>query len=372
MAAMAALAAAGPAVGTNIADVDIDIVSQWQRERLENVGAVTALNRSTASIMRQILDDPASPYSGLRPSPDFMNDVDWASMLARTPTGAGTSENALAVLQWDLGATRARPDIDVPVGAATGYRDRFVAASTRKADVDADIFWHMLDLTGYRHSTRAAYYAVGMQILRAQILATAPDRRAAIGVDKELFDRVMLARHLGHLTSHDLTYLSTLVQHRLIHWRVGGMASTGLRQLPVAFRIARVAAAYRDAEGYFMAAPCQADASPADPATGEGQDDGTRDLCFVAATDRAVHRWYLDESRRQASYRPRQESSHRTSLIAAVMAVAFPLLEIASMVEVMEAAIADDMVTTEVLTVEEAEMVSERADLLTCRIPGMP
>ncbi|HEY4293817.1 hypothetical protein [Luteibacter sp.] len=348
--------------------VGVDVVSALQRERMERLGPVEALNRSSASMARDMLVDPASPYSEVQPLPAFVNDLAWPAALESLPEQLD-DQQALDVIRWDLGMTRARPGVDIPVGAVHGYRDRFVAASAIKADVDADIFWHMLDLTGFRHSTKAAYYATGMQVLRNQMGTTEPAQLAALGIDVDVFRRVMQARSLSYIADHDLRYLSALVQHRLIHWQAGGDASTGLRELPMAFRIARVAAAYRDAEGYFVGSPCRPDGSPAANVAGTGMPGDPRDLCFVAATDRAVHRWYLDEVRAQAIPRRDRPEPNGLARLTGLLSLAFPLLEWVTAIEVVEAIIADDLVSAEALSVEDAEVASERADLISCRIP---
>jgi hypothetical protein len=355
-----------PATGNSVASVDV--LSALHRVRTQRLGSTDALDRSNASFASDMLVDPASPYSEARPLPAFTNDVDWTEVIETLPRRLDTAQ-AVDVLRWDLGVTRARPGIDIAVPPTQGYRDRFVAASAIKADVDADIFWHMLGLTGFRHSTKAAFHAVGMQVLRQQIEATAPERRAALGIDEGVFERVMRAPSLQQLAEHDVRYLSMLVQHRLVHWRAGGQASNGLRELPIAFRIARVAAAYRDAEGYFIGAPCRPDGSPSPHVAGTGLAGDPRDLCFVAATDRAVHRWYVDEVRAQA--RPVRHAPEPSGLarLATVLALAFPLIEMAGALEVVEAAVADDLAGVEALSAEDAELASERADLLSCRIP---
>jgi hypothetical protein len=249
-----------------------------------------------------------------------------------------------------------------------GYRDDFVAASATKANVDPDIFWHMLDLSGFRHFARGATYAVGLQVLRKQMAETAPGRYIAVGIDAAVFERVMHAQHVDEITAYDLNYLSTLVQYRLIHWRAGERASTGLRALPMAYRVSRVAAAYRDALAYVSGPTCHKDGSPVSGAAGTGAEGDSRPLCFVGATDRAVHRWYLEEVRRQATYIPNREESGLGRLVRFAGAV-LALMDMAAIVEVVEAVIADDLVAGEAITHAEADVAAERADLLFCPIP---
>ncbi|PTR35164.1 hypothetical protein C8J98_101427 [Luteibacter sp. OK325] len=345
--------------------IGVDVLSHLQRERVARVGGATAFSPPESELLTQLLANPMSPYSETVEEPDFTNDVDWPEVLARLP-GNLSSASAVAVLNWDLGLTRARPGREV--GPRNGYRDPFVAAGATKGDVDADIFWHMVDLTGFRHSARAATYAVAMQVLREQVRATAPERRALLGIDEKVFGRVMAARYLDQVSSYDMQYLSILVQHRLIHWQPGGRSSNGIRALPTAFRVARVAAAYRDAQGYISSYPCKPDATPREGHAGTGTEGDDRPLCFVAATDRAVHRWYVDEARRQAAWVPEREHSGMQRL-AELAGVLLALLDLASLAEVVEAVVADDLVTAEALTPVEADMAAERADRLFCPIP---
>ena len=249
-----------------------------------------------------------------------------------------------------------------------GYRDEFASASATKADVDADIFWHVLDLTGFAHSTKGAAYAVGLQILRGQLAAeTDDDRRIALSIDPEVLARVMRARNMDEVMEHDLTYLSTLVQQRLVHWHAGERSSTGLRSLPLAYRIARTAAAYRDLQGYVATYPCHRDARPTADA-GMGGEGDPRPLCFVAATDRAVHRWYVDEYRRQAVRVPPHHESGLARFAGFAGAI-LALVDIVGALEVVEALIADDLVTAEAMTSADATFAAERADRLFCPFP---
>lgn len=344
----------------------VDVLSHFQRERMNRLGAANALGHSNAAFIRQMLVNPESPYSELVAEPGFTNDVDWPETLDRIQGGPLTSDQALAVMQWDLGMTRARPGLDIAI--RPGFRDDFAAAGATKADVDPDIFWHVLDLTGYSHSTKAAAYAVGLQILRHQLQRIPEARRMALSVDPEVFDRFMRARHFDEVSEYDLDYVSMLVQQRLVHWRAGEVASTGLRSLPAAYRVARVAAAYRDLQGYIGGYPCNRDGMPVATFAGTGADADAQPLCFAAATDRAVHRWYLDESRRQAArIPPRRESG--LGRFAGFAGAVLALVDIVGALEVVESLIADDLAIAESIAPAEADFAAERADILSCPIP---
>ncbi|NII56062.1 hypothetical protein [Luteibacter sp. SG786] len=367
-ACMAALVLAMPASCYATRITGIDVVSIMQRERIARVGPQWPEGYGTAALMRDILVDPASPYSDTNRSPAFANEPHWQATLDALGDRVASDRDALEVLYWDLGVTKARPEGDLAAGTIRYFKDPFIAAGARKADVDPDIFWHMLDVTGYAHSTKAAYYAVALQILRRQMQDIVPERRAALGVHADVFERVMAARHDEEVSPHDLRYLSALVQHRMLHWRPGSRASTGLRELPVAYRIARIAAAYRDARGYLIGPPCHADGSPVTGTAGTGVEGDRRDLCFAGATDRAVHRWYVEEVRFQARPRPRRPPAH-DSLFSAIALLALPLLEMAPVLEFVEAVVADELVAAESIEAEDAAAAADRADLVTCLAP---
>ncbi|WP_369926294.1 hypothetical protein [Xanthomonas sp. NCPPB 2632] len=338
-----------------------DILAQWQRIRIERLGSGQA-SLSRKDIAAHLQADPGSAYSAPADQPAFTNDIDWPAVLDAVADGHMDTTQALDVLRRDLGTTRARPRIDITPNA--GYRDDFVSASASKAEVDPDIFWHMLDLTGYHHSTKAAIYAVGMQILRAQVVATPPEAWTASGVDPGVFTRVMRAQHSGQLSDYDLDYLSTIVQYRLIHPRVSDAAGAESRGLPVAYRVARTAAAYRDAQGYIGRAPCLRDASPDPRSAGTGGADD-RPLCFVAATDRAVHAWYVDEYRRQTRQVPEPRESGLQRL-ARVAGLVLALIDLAGAMEFVEATVADELATADVIGSADADAMSESANLLAC------
>ncbi|UPG85397.1 hypothetical protein L2Y94_19155 [Luteibacter aegosomatis] len=320
-----------------------------------------------------LLVRPDSPYSDIAHQPDFTNTSAWGAVLGDLPSSIGY-DDAVDIVRWDLGTTRARPEVDVPVSRtvrlANGRRlDPFIEASLVKANVDADIFTRIIDITGYRHSTKAAGYAVAMQILRNQMKAFPRERWGELGIEGEVHERVMSGTSLRHLTSYDLHYLSLLLQHRLIHRPFGAATATGQRELPAAYRVARVAAAYRDMEGY-LSYPCNPDATPREGRAGRGEGDD-RPLCFVAATDRAVYRWYLREADEQTHPIPSEPEQSGLARMLAAAALFMPLLDVAAIAEVAEVAAADEVAageaTAEAASAEEGiDEAVERVSPLTC------
>jgi hypothetical protein len=340
-----------------------DVVSLFQVVRTEHPQG-GALPR-TRDLLAAILLDPASPYSGTLPSPAFARTAAWQDMVAALPEGLNGGA-ALAILAHDLGASKTQPALEI--AGSNAFREPFVAASAAKAGIDPDIFWKAIDLTGYRHSTRAATYGVALQIVRDEAAVTPPSLQRPKGVDLLVLDRVMQASDLGDVRRSDLDYLSVLVQHGIIHWRPAFAPHPGHRPLPVPLRIARLAAAYRDAQGYVGGYPCNSDATPHATYAGTGNAGDDRPLCFVAATDYGVLRWYRDEVRRQAAWRPAQTVGDKSGLLA-LFALLVPLFDLAALVESTEAVIAEDLVASRAFTHADAMELSEEADLLACRIP---
>ncbi|UPG90659.1 hypothetical protein L2Y96_02480 [Luteibacter aegosomaticola] len=314
---------------------------------------------SLAALSEGLLAGSGSAYSAIVSRPDFTNDIAWIDFLDSLPGQPGEAE-VIGELALELGLTRARPGKDVP--DRPGYRDPLVAANATKAGVDPDIFWHMLDLGGFRHSARTAGYAVALQALRRQIAAVPTDRHVANGIDASVLARVMAARYWDDVTPYDMDYLGNLAQSLLIRSHVPTRGSDGTPLPPTAYRVARLAAAWRDTEGYFTNPPCDRNGTPREPAREDAM------LCFVGANDRAVHAWYIDELRRQALLpTPDAHKSGVTRLLTGV-ALLMPLLDIAALAEVVEAAIADDVAFDGMA--QEAEAAEQRAAAITCRLRG--
>lgn len=349
-----ALAAFAMAPLTSLCAADVALLPRVQAIRLAG-GDLPA----PSALADALLTEPGSPYSDLNANPSFANSVAWIDLLDGLPGLPGEAW-ALRGLALELGLTRARPDQDVLV--RSGYRDPFVAASATKAGIDPDIFWHMLDLGGYRHSARTAAYAVALQELRRQIATVPVERHTANGIDPSVLARVMQARHWGDIAPYDLDYLGTLVQAMLHSSPVPSRASDGTPLPPPAYRVARLAAAWRDTEGYFTQPPCNRDATPRPSARSGGMP------CFVAATDRGVHAWYIGELRRQARLPPPDARKPGISRLLEAVALLMPLLDIAALAEVVEAAVTDDLAFDGMAEIEQAEAAEERAATITCHL----
>jgi hypothetical protein len=342
----------------------VDILSTIETVRAEHPAVEPALP-SLRAMRRQLLATPRSPYSELVQEPAFITGAAWKRVIGNLPLGTD-AEVALSMLRFELGATRARPGADVTI--KPGWRDPFIAASAIKAGVDPDIFWRVLDVVGYQRFPHAAAYVVALQMLRDKAAATPEARRRMTGVDTDVLDHFMQARHMDDISPSDLTYLSTLLQNGLRDRHATNTVSEGHRQLGTPLRVARVAAAYRDSEGYTGGYPCLPDGSPNIPHAGTGEPGDERPLCFVAATDHAVQRWYTDEARRRDAWLPPRQTHDKTGLLT-LFAWLVPLFDAAAVLEAAEASVVEDLAASGTASRLENDAIADEVDLLACRTP---
>ena len=350
------LIATGLLVAVN-SSMATSILRLYDEERVATIHTVDTLTGTRPWLIGQMLAEPSSPYSDLVERPPFTNEITWQEVVDTLSPGMDEAA-VLDGLRKELGITRARPWIDVM--PARGFRDAFVSANATKAAIDADIFWHVLDMFGYANAERFSSHAVGLQVLREQMATVPADRQDELGIYGDVQSRIMRAHHPDQLIAHDLRYLDALVKHRLRHQE----EDSGL---PIAWRIARTAAAFRDARGYIGGPPCRPDATPHPRYAGTGKEGDERTPCFVASTDRAVHRWYTKEMRRPL---PRPDAPHSgMARIGALLGALLPLLDIFAMAEVVEAVSAEDVVTEAAIARSDTDLAIERDLTLSCRIP---
>lgn len=274
-------------------------------------------------------------------------------------------QQAWEILQWDLGYTKAHP-VDVRLPFLTdAYGSGFAELSATKAGVQADIFHQALSIFGDRHSTFAAKYAVAAQILRERIAATPEADREMLDVDPEVLGRFMALPEGGALDAYDAQYLRNVLESEMNRHTVARDTFRGSREIGTPFRIARVAAAYRDNQAY-VAPPCTANfryregVASLDPRQGP--------MCFVDANDRAVYAWYNEEFRRQAGLV--RESQPEKSALGNVLALLVPfgaVLDMLAAAEFIETLAAEDLAASGELEEEEALAYQDRATGLSCR-----
>ncbi|UPG90661.1 hypothetical protein L2Y96_02490 [Luteibacter aegosomaticola] len=341
-----------------------DIIETYIRARTE-VAPSAARIQDTPTFLAAYLTQPSSPYSDLIASPDDLNEVWWSDYTRRLLGHEGDPEAALALLQKAAGLTKARPGIEVTVTAAdaANYRGAEAAAAAIKAGIDLDIYNHALDLN-HPHVTAAAGQAVALQMLREQMNRYPADQYESHGVRTDVFVRVMSARSHDEVSEDDDRYLGAILRFAM------DLAHTSSDHLPTIYRVARIAASYKDRAGYFGAPLCSGDGPspnmPTDYATALADH---RPLCFKAATDRGVHAWFREELRLEASGLRIHENHHNGwSRLIYWIGVILPLADVVSLLEFTNAAIAGDLVESGGLAAEEGEIVVGRASKLTCGI----
>lgn len=348
----------------------VDFVKAYLKER-KQVDEAAALadfdDRYWADRLLAPSHLPATPYT--EPAAFDADAVD--ESFRRAAASLGTMERPLYlsdawhILQWDLGFIKARPgDLLVPY-KLTAYGAEHAGLNAVKAGVEADIFNQALVVFGNPHSTVAAKYAVAAQILRDRIRTTNPDKYAVRNIRPDVLERFMALPTLQALLPYDADYLRTLLEGEVERHTVARTNYTGTREIATPFRIARVAAAYRDNQSY-LAAPCHPDGrhregiASTDPTTGP--------MCFVDANDRAVYAWYNQEFRRQAGLiRDREPMGSPTATLLALLVPFGAVMDVLAAAEFVETLAAEDLAVSGELEEDEALAYEDRVEALTCR-----
>lgn len=348
-----------------------------------NASGGRKVDGSVQAWREQLLPRASEPYGAPGDEPAFVNTTYWREMLTSLPTvqdHSTTERQAMRALQWDLGTTKARPGRDIPHEAMNKvdrsrlypqHQDPLVVAGIAKAGVDADIFSAALAVTTDAHSTVAANYAVAAQIIRDRARAHPREAWPRMGIRAEIVDRLVASVIPENFADPDRRYLSLLIEQEARTRRVGLRNQYGLRALPTTYRVARLAAAYRDGQGYALSTtfPCGPDGSH-QPGAGTQAPGDHRPLCFVDATDNAVYRWYADEVWSQAH--PAWKASGEHGWIALMF---FALSEVLFGVDIVpspyfvEREIATELVDEGLVAEAEGDAAAESESLLTCRIP---
>jgi len=245
------------------------------------------------------LQDPSSAYSMLAVrelSP--MTDAERFAAESFAIEGRILGQHELhRVKQRELGYTKSRPWTDVldeygaPINAIRGVPSHI------KAGIDSDILIAVRDEVGRDYPAIGALYAVALQLLREKLDATPVADQRKVGLRKEALGNIETSGRRWRPTSFDRQYLAILLDGEMREWNIGPPNDAWVSPLPVPFRVARMAAAYRDQQPYAVD-PCL-NPREHNPATaGKGGDD-PRPLCFNDATDRAVYHWFVAELRRE-------------------------------------------------------------------------
>lgn len=325
--------------------------------------------QGTAGLLRALLESPSSPYSEPTAEPYLVNEIWWDDFVPQVDHGRGT-EAVVNTLRWQLGLTKARPgkEIEVSPEQSIAFRGAEAAANAIKAGIDPDLFAKAWDMNP-THVTVAAHDAVALQIVREQMAAAPREAWPSLAIDPAVIDRYMRARNGGEILADDADYLSSVVS-AAIQSGTSSTGADGTLQLPAAFRVARVAAAYKDALGYFGAEPYCIGGEPSPRlATGPGALDDNRPLCFVGATDRGVLAWYREESRLDLSgARIHENTKEGWSRALTILGIITPIMDLAAFVEFAEAAASEQALDLEGSAGSAASEASQRLSRLMCEV----
>lgn len=349
----------------------VDAYNEYLAARIRIMGTTRAIEPDTATFLAQFLQTPTSPYSDLVGQPLVTNTPAWNEYLsAMQSAGVDDGDAALNVLRLQTGLTKARPGEEVALGptAARDYRGREAAANAIKAGIDPDIFWKARDMSGTA-ITAAAGYALALQMLRDAVAANAPEDYARMAIKPDVLERYMNQMYPDNIPDADLRYLTTWLRGAL-DLRGAPMNGTAAQRLPAAYRLARVAAAYADASGYFTSKGyCQGNAARPGEPTGPDALENDRPLCFIAATDRGVQAWFRRQLRLDMSGIPIHENSHHgLANLARIIGVVLLFMDMVSFIETADAFVTERLAAHGDIDEADAEIASERTSRLSCRI----
>lgn len=288
LALLAGSAAVPVGATTHVIDPVASLIREYSRDG--ESGEYFERN-SDEAYARYVLARPDFPYADVVrsaiPEPD--EPTKRAIKRASTPEHPVNARDLHDMKVWDLGFTKAHLWSDlhsypVELRAYAGF------THITKAGVEADIYRQTLRFIGNDYPAIAANYAVAAQRLRAKLASTPRQKWAERGLRHDVIDRFVHANDVSGLQDFDLHYLIQFLDGAMASWNAGDSNVYGVRELPVPFQLARMAAAYRE-NLPFENEPCLPDGTYDPDYAGMGGVD-RRPLCFVDATDRAVHAWY--------------------------------------------------------------------------------
>lgn len=256
----------------------------------EGLGEVVA----DENIGKLFLVNPDSVYSEIKEAPPVTNTTQWNLALSQFNRDNHinlTLDDSIRLFANENGLTKARPDIEVDMSRRPpGYfadEERLIVANTAKAGVDGDIFYKSQSVFS-RNIMAGARFAVAAQILRDRAKEAPSAGQRASGVRKDVLDRYLSNATFdeSRISDDDRRYLMGLLadQLRSTDYLSAGFLN-GKFLSPAQFRVARVAAAFRDKQGYVGNIPCRPDGNNLEP-------EGSVNLCFTNMTDRALSAWY--------------------------------------------------------------------------------
>ncbi|HVI54715.1 MAG TPA: hypothetical protein VM621_06650 [Luteibacter sp.] len=247
-----------------------------------------------SEVERLALVDPANLYTELAPLSVTGVDATWRSAWSLL----GLQGFHMSLLQtqtsfrWDLGLTRARPGVEMPLLHSFPELGKpWVAANIVKAGIDRDLFTQAQLLAGPGNALLAANLAVAAQLLREKLAAARASGETYSGLWSGPLEHMMAARRAFALTDVETSYLMRLLENELSSRREVPPSAYGYRQVPTAVRVARAAAAYQS-KTYKAPFPCANDGVVVTAVAAASLADATRPFCFADMIDRRVLAWY--------------------------------------------------------------------------------
>jgi len=248
---------------------------------------------------RWVLVDTASPYSDRDDAslkPPTVIEL-FAQSLISTPAHAFTQRELHDQKVFESGFTKARPWTDVQDVYGPPWRDGRGVSSHTKGWVDWNFMNGARNVVGSDYPAIAALYAVALQELSDQKASTSEATRAWLGLRTDIADRALATGVHWTADEDELNYLAVIVEGAMHDWVIRSPRANGARMLPMPFRVARAAAAFRD-QMPFTIDPCLNPRQHNPVTAGMGGADD-RPLCFSDATDRAVYQWFVKQLRRE-------------------------------------------------------------------------
>lgn len=289
-----------PSAGAQSAPPTGDILGRFivHKARMEGSDLRTPSN---ATVRSRFLNNAQSSYSRLDLThARYEGDAWYAARDHMYREGLPMRQaDAVLAMAWDLGMTRASEAWEVP--GSSGWEGVDVLARTQavKAGLDEDIYLQARKLWPRTYVAVTANYAVAAMLLRERLaLAHTHDRRVAAGLDDRVLQRFLTATGPQAVSASDAAYLMLILEGEFNRWHAGHLSSQGGRQLPLPFRLARAAAAFRDDLGYLGYSPCVKDASGLFTSV-SGESGASQWPCLVDMTDQDLHVWYRRMYRRE-------------------------------------------------------------------------
>lgn len=358
---------------THVVDPITDLIREYSKE---GKSAEYIERVSDQGYARYVLTRPEFPYASQLVGP--LADVDAPTRRVlnhvSTPEHPVNQRDLHNMKAWDLGFTKARMGYEVhwlPDGL-----DHPGGANAMKAGIEPDIYDRAFRLVGSGYPAIAGTYALAAQVLRAKLASTPRPRWKELGLREDVIDHFVHADNPTTLSDFDLHYLVQFLDGEMAAWDVGHQSAYGMREMPVVFRVARAAAAYRERNGY-VTNPCL-DGYRYDPVNAGMGGVDRRPLCFRDAIDRAVRSWYV----RALSDELIAARSLAQTGAGLAMRMAVPLrssrqgwigftrpgaVAVAAHKEVIEAKVANTLLATGDLSYRDASEATRRAMRLTCK-----